>query len=138
MGPSKDSKLKKASSILREVIPRMSQLDIPITPENYHVWYEYLEGDDQGLKSEIDGLVASREKFTSKINHGLYARYIYKSPEELLKNYQRDMQKLVRGLVEKIQGMTENTQQFSGALDKYHKVLQDDPDVDAITDLLDT
>lgn len=136
MNKSKENKLKNANGILREVIPRMSQLEVPITPENYHVWYEYLQGENTDLKKEIDGLLASREKFTSKVNHALYARHIYKSPEELLSSYQQDVQKLVKSLVKRIKGMTENTQQFSGSLEKYQNVLQEDPDVDTITDLI--
>ena len=39
-----NAKLVKTANLLREAIPKMSQLNIPLTPENYHVWYEYTMG----------------------------------------------------------------------------------------------
>lgn len=52
-----NEKLVKTANLLREAIPKMSQLNIPLTPENYHVWYEYTMGGSPELNKAIDKLL---------------------------------------------------------------------------------
>ena len=136
MTASSNSKITKTANLLREAIPRMSKLDIPLTPENYHVWYEYTMGTNVELGHAIDELLREGRKFTSQVNNELYSTYISKAPEDLLKAYQQDMQKLVTSLFEKINGMTRKTQSFSGALEEYQSVLQENPDIDTVAGLI--
>lgn len=130
------TKLKKTANLLREAIPKMSQLDIPLTPENYHVWYEYTMGSDPQLNVTIDTLLSSNTKFTAKVNNELYSNFIKKSQEEMLQNFQQEVQKLVSKLLAKLDGMAQKTQSFSGTLEKYNSVLQEDPDINTITGLI--
>lgn len=130
------TKLKKTASLLREAIPKMSQLDIPLTPENYHVWYEYTMGSDPQLNVTIDTLLSNKTKFTAKINGELYSNFIKKSQDEMFRNFQLEVQTLVSKLMAKLDGMTKKTQNFSGTLEKYSSVLQEDPDIDTITGLI--
>ena len=129
-------KLKKSTNLLRETLPRMSQLNIPLTPENYHTWYEYTMGEKPELKKAIDALLASGSTFTSKINNELYNTYINPSPEESLQSYQKEVQKLVTTLLEKISNLTQDTQAFSGSLEHYSEQLKDAPDLGAVTGLV--
>jgi len=129
-------KLKKSVNLLRETIPRMNQLQIPLTPENYHTWYEYTMGRYDELNQEIDSLIESGTKFTSKVNNALYNTYINISPEEALLSYQSDIQKLVSTLLDKINSMTESTQNFSGTLEKHKTKLVEKPDITAIACLI--
>lgn len=131
-----NTKITKSANLLREAIPRMSKLNIPLTPENYHVWYEYTMGTNDELSHAINGMLNEDKKFTSQVNKALYDTYVAKAPEDLLKAYQQDVQKLVSKLVEKINGMTRKTQSFSGALEKYQGVLNDNPDIDTVTGLI--
>jgi diguanylate cyclase len=136
MSTSANTKLKKTANLLREAIPRMSQLNIPLTPENYHVWYEYTMGDNPELSRTIDSMLSKGEKFTAKLNQELYSTYIQLSPEKLLKDFKDDIQKLVSQLLQKIQSVETSTQKYSSSLDKYHRILQEDPDIDIVTSLI--
>jgi len=128
-----NEKLVKTANLLREAIPKMSQLNIPLTPENYHVWYEYTMGASTELNKAIDKLLKDGTKFTSSINHELYNTYIYQAPEE---SFQNDVKKLVTTLFEKITGMTKKTQNFSTSLEKYNDTLKSDPNIDTIANLI--
>ncbi len=129
-------KLEKSANLLRETIPRMSQLQIPLTPQNYHIWYEYTMGSKQDLNRAIDDLLENGCKFTSKINNELYNTHINPAPATELKSYQQQVQSLVTTLMDKISMLTKNTQRFSGNLETYTGVLRDDPDIDSITRLI--
>jgi len=133
MANAGNAKLKKTANLLREAIPKMSQLNIPLTPENYHVWYEYTMGGCLELNKAIDKLLKDGTTFTSTINQELYSSYIYQAPEE---SFQQSVQKLVTTLFEKITGMTQKTQNFSTSLEKYNDVLKRDPDIDTIASLI--
>lgn len=136
MASSNNPKLEKTANLLREAIPIMSKLKIPLTPENYHVWYKYTMGGNPVLNKTIDEMIEHGTNFTSKVNYELHKAHIYQPPEKLLKSSQQDLQKLVARLFEKINGMTKKTQVFSSSLEKYNDVLQTDPDIDTITDLI--
>ncbi len=133
MANSSNAKLIKTANLLREAIPKMSQLNIPLTPENYHVWYEYTMGSSLELNRAIDKLLQDGTTFTKEINQELYSTHIYKAPEE---SFQQSIQKLVTTLFEKITGMTKKTQSFSTSLEKYNDVLKRDPDIDTIANLI--
>lgn len=133
MANAGNAKLVKTANLLREAIPKMSQLNIPLTPENYHVWYEYTMGSCLELNRTIDKLLKDNTTFTPDINQELYNTHIYRPPEE---SFQQSIQKLVTTLFEKITGMTKTTQSFSTSLEKYNDVLKHDPDIDTIADLI--
>lgn len=130
------SRLEKTANLLREAIPRMSQLNIPLTPENYHTWYEYTTGDIAELNSAIDELIDKGEKFTSKVNSELYFTYVNKPQDKAIKPLQLDLKQLVSKLLGNLGGMTHETQVFSASLEKYNTVLHKEPDLNAITDLI--
>jgi len=131
-----NAKLIKTANLVREAIPKMSQLNIPLTPENYHVWYEYTMGNSIELNKAIDKLLSNGAKFTSKVNQELYSAHIYQSPEESLSSFQQDIQKLASVLFEKVTGMTKDTQNFSSSLEKHNNALQENPDIETITRLI--
>ena len=136
MVSSNSTQLEKTANLLREAIPLMSKLKIPLTPENYHVWYTYTMGGNPELNKTIDELLEHGKEFTSKVNYELHKAYVYQPPEKLLNSSQQDLQNLVARLFEKLNGMTKNTQHFSSTLEKYNDVLQTDPDIDTVTDLI--
>jgi len=133
MATVNNDKLIKTANLLREAIPKMSQLNIPLTPENYHVWYEYTMGSSLELNKAIDKLLKDGSKFTNAVNQELYSTHIYQAPEE---SFQKGIQKLVSTLFEKITGMTKKTKSFSSSLEKYNEVLKRDPDIDTIASLI--
>jgi len=128
--------LERTTNLLRETIPIMSKLKIPLTPENYHVWYKYTAGDNLELNKTIDELLENGTEFTSKVNRELHKTHVFQAPEKSLKSSQQDVQKLVATLFEKINGMTRSTRSFSSTLEEYNNVLQADPDIDTLTDLI--
>lgn len=136
MAASTNIKLEKSANLLRETIPKMSQLKIPLTPENYHTWYEYSLGRHKDLTQEINNLINSGTKFTSKINSDLYNTHIHIPPGEELHSFQEDVQNLVGSLLSKISSLTQNTQNFSGTLEKYSTELSDNPDISTVANLV--
>lgn len=70
----KDS-VNDTTEIARKALLTMSRHEIPVTPENYRVWYEYMIGSHEELNREIDGCVAAGARFDDTWNRQLYEKY---------------------------------------------------------------
>ena len=60
----------------RKVIIEMGLGKVLLTPENYHLWYEYIIGANTALVKDINALKAAKRPFTEKVNQALYRRHI--------------------------------------------------------------
>ena len=69
----------QAVKYLKLALPQMNRHKIPVTPQNYSVWYEYSSGRNPTLIAEIDTLINSQKSFTPSLNDHLYEQYIAKS-----------------------------------------------------------
>lgn len=72
----------QAVDIARKAIPLMSERNIPITPQNYFVWYEYFDGARQDLKKTLDELINAETEFDDKLNYEIYNRFFGRSHSE--------------------------------------------------------
>ncbi len=70
------SETELSAKILRHAVPKMSELKVPVTPDNYAVWYEYYKGINLDLKRAIDGLLSTNVSFTPDVSSSLYKKYI--------------------------------------------------------------
>lgn len=129
--------VETSAEILRQAVPQMSALDIPVTPENYTVWYEYFLGINLDLKRAIDGLLANKVVFTFEVNQGLYSNFIQEHSPEIIENVQVETQIIIGSLLNKISLLSSGTEQFSQVLEKLGNELNDADDVASIQAMLD-
>lgn len=57
------------------VLATMRDAGVQLTPENYHVWFAYVGGENGALNSQIDRVRESGQPFTQEINGRLYAEF---------------------------------------------------------------
>ena len=120
------TQLIQSVQFLRLTIPRMKNLKIPITPENYSVWYEYSSGRTLELNKAIDDLLNNGQEFTSEINRNLYDTYISsRIPQNLLGGIQSETENLLLRLLSELEIMRNGTNHFSDVLKASTKGLED-------------
>ena len=124
--------LEHTTHILHLALPKMSALAIPVTPENYAIWYDYFAETNLNLKRAIDGLIANDVKFTPEVNLGLYNRFIEERSPEIIENVQIETQILINSLVSKIELLGEGTQNFSANLSDFGAKLATQPNADEL------
>jgi diguanylate cyclase len=61
-----DDSPKAVTEIAKNVILNAAERSIPLTPENFHVWFEYFLGSNKELKAAIDELIASGKAFPKR------------------------------------------------------------------------
>lgn len=95
----------------------MKELNIPITPQNYAVWYEYSGGQNRELNQSIDHLLDEGKAFTEEINDDLYQNYIgTNSASKMLSNVQSETERLLFQLLTDLELVRNGTEQFSEIL----------------------
>lgn len=132
------SETELSAKILRHAVPRMSELNIPVTPDNYAVWYEYFRGVNLDLKRAIDSLVASRTHFTAEVNAGLYNDFIREKSPEVIESVQVETQILINNFMTRLSEVTVGTAQFNLSLNEFQHNLSQDPDPKTLEHLIDT
>ncbi|WP_297894185.1 GGDEF domain-containing protein [Shewanella sp.] len=135
--PAENTELDAAAQILRLAVPQMSALGIPVTPENYTVWYEYFSGMNLDLNRAIDGFIANHVLFTKEVNTSLYKNFIQEKSPEVIENVQIETQILINSLLSKIAQLNQGTVAFSGSLAEFGIKLQSSPDLNTLNQLVD-
>ncbi len=128
----KQTELIQSVQFLRLTIPRMKNLNIPITPENYAVWYEYSSGRTLELNRAIDDLLNSGAEFTDEVNRELYDTYISdRIHSSLLGSIQSDTESLLIKLLHELESMQDGTERFSKVLEDSAITLENNPTPEA-------
>lgn len=130
--------LETAAEILRKAVPQMSALDIPVTPENYNVWYEYYLGVNLDLKRAIDGLLANKVVFSFEVNQGLYHNFIQEHSPEIIENAQVETQIIISSLLNKISHISSGTEQFSQSLTAVSQEVKNSTSLESLQKTLDS
>jgi diguanylate cyclase len=110
--------IETTQSYLRIAIPMMSRYKIPITPQNYDVWYQYVSGNNGELKEVIDTILKDDKPFTEEVNDMLYHKYCAEIDEGAVKRLQGDLKKILNSVLGELASMT-------GKAEKYNNVLTD-------------
>jgi diguanylate cyclase len=132
-----ESKLITSVQHLKLTLPRMRNLNIPITPENYAVWYEYSSGRTLELNKSIDDLLNSGATFTEEINRNLHDAYIKEPlPSNLLSSIQSDTEHLLIRLLRELDSMRVGTEHFSNVLAEGARNLESDTNVQVLAALV--
>jgi diguanylate cyclase len=121
-----DDELKTTTAIAKRVLPKMAEWKIPMTPENYHLWFEYSIGSNQELTSDIDEIIASKKHFTSEVNKRLYDEYLgNEQNKRLIEQVQKETQKIFKRIVDDILITNESTSDYGQKLKAYAQQLDE-------------
>ena len=127
-----------SAKILRHAVPKMSELNIPVTPVNYAVWYEYYLGINLDLKRAIDGLISNGITFCMEVNDGLHKNFIQEKSAEVIENVQIETQIIINALFSKVSRLTQGTASFSDTLSDFSQELKQKPDVEVLNTLVNS
>lgn len=131
------SPLNTTKEIAKNVLLRMSEHAIPLTPENYHVWFEYCIGSNEELVREINTTISTKNAFTTDINDTLYNIYFGKAREERIAGeIQKETQKILKEVLDKVLNTTDDTAQYSNKLKSYSQKLNTAQDLSEIKHLM--
>ncbi len=110
--------VETSSEYLRLALPFMSRYRVPVTPENYAVWYQYVAGTNVPLKEAIDALVAAEEQIDEEVTADLFRKFV--DPTDLSRF--EEAQQVLRSLAETV---TSSLVSANGEVSKYEESLKE-------------
>jgi diguanylate cyclase len=117
---------------VRLAIPLMTKYDIPITPENYAVWYIYVSGTNSELNRTIDAICTEGKPFTDEINEKLHHHFCTDGDETELKKLREDLRQILVTILGQVADLTGQTQKYELFIANSIDVLTDDASVDDV------
>ncbi len=89
-----NSRMHASAEYLRLALPLMSRYEIPVTPENYAVWYAYVAGTSTELSTIIDQLVANDEAIDEATTQRLYRDILRDDDVEKMTHVQQSLRQI--------------------------------------------
>ncbi|MDX1451860.1 MAG: GGDEF domain-containing protein [Oleiphilaceae bacterium] len=135
--PNSDgSDISKAVALLKRTLPEMNRRNIATTPENYAVWYEYVNGENHELISAIEELEANRTAMTSEVHRELYNRFIASAREAAVNKLSESVREVINELLSKIGSEGEGLSRYSHNLHQFSTQMDAANDADEIRSLI--
>ncbi len=130
--------LETTAEIVKKILPKMGEHKVPITPQNYRVWYEYYRGTNRELRKEVNSIIKARKQFTHELNHYLYAKYFGDDyTKEVLRDVQSKTINVLKNFLEQVLATTITTSDYETKLEKYSEQLNRAEDLTEIQDILE-
>jgi len=121
-----EMEIKASMEIARKVLHRMAEFDIPFTPPNYQVWFEYYVGTNEKLVRDIDRIIESSVRFTPKLNHELHEKHFgIEENTRVLKQIERQTREILKGCLEQLIATTSSNRDHTEKLKVYRRKLDE-------------
>ncbi len=129
--------IEESAGYVRLALPLMSRYDIPTTPRNYTVWYDYVAGTNLALREAVDAIIESGEPFTEETNERLYRRYCAEGDEEALKELRENLKEILVQVFREVAEMTDQAGRYEAIVSKSVDKLTDEVSLHDIRRVVD-
>lgn len=124
--------LTQAVQYLKLTLPEMSKREIPTTPENYAVWYEYTAGTNVELKQKINSLIKNNSTFSDKLNNDLYAQFIENGQQVAADEIRDSVRKIINELLLQVSDEESSLGGYAKSLESFSEKVSDTADSNTI------
>ena len=110
--------MEKSAEFLRLALPYMTRYRIPVTPQNYAVWYTYVSGANAALTGAIDAIIAQQRDLDETTTETLYRQFLDPADGSRLEKTRSTVQALV-------EEVSRSLSMAHGEVDRYQSSLRD-------------
>jgi diguanylate cyclase len=128
--------VEEIANYVRLALPLMSKHNIPVTPKNYAVWYEYVSGTNNELCLTIDNMLEKKEIFSEEQNEILYKRFCAEKDEEELRKLREDLQRVLVSVISEVSGLSGQTEKYETLISKSVDQLSEDTSAEKIKNVV--
>lgn len=123
--------IEKCYTYARLALPLMSEHGIPVTPRNYAVWYEYVSGNEEVLKT-LNAMIEKGEKFPEERNEVLYKRFCSEKDENELRKFREEIQQVMVTMLAEVAALSGETEKYGSSVSNSMEHLSEDASVEEI------
>jgi len=114
---SKDT-FAQSAAYLKQAVPLMIKYQIPTTPDNYHLWYNYVSASMPELNQAIDQAVKLQGTCSLTTCERLYHQYLAAQDEKQMEAMKLNLAAMANELGHSMQDAISDTGMFQDMLDK--------------------
>ncbi|BFM48262.1 GGDEF domain-containing protein [Marinomonas sp. THO17] len=131
---------KEANQLMRSAIPLMVKLDIPPTPYNYGIWYQYASNSNPKLNQVVDRAIRRFGSLPAFVSKELFNEFIMSEDIKQSDEQHASLNHLTETLSEESVSITKELSIFNQSLKDARNALNNSPDqkrLEQIATLLD-
>jgi diguanylate cyclase len=128
----KDTEMKyshsnqKAAEYLRLTLKELGEYNLPATPSNYAVWYEFFARVNPSLNEALEGYLGKTNKISQEMSYQLYLEHIINYDEVLTKKLNADFQEIVKEVLNDVSSAGGDVSHFGRYLTDFSKRFEND------------
>ena len=123
-------------TILKTVLPLMSRHGVPTIPENYMVWYEFVQATNPDLVADVDGRIQQGVGFPPAFCQQLHEKYFVEPIREEVREIQSAMREAMGAVLVQLKDLDDDLGEFGAMLDDTGASLVRDPTREELTTLV--
>lgn len=126
------------TAVARKVLLMMSKYEIPLYPENYMVWFDYVIGANKEMETDINRIIRDGGPFSDEINDELYQRHFGNDDSRLkmVADAQKEIQKILKDVLDEILYTQDFTSDYRGKLEGFTAQLKEVKELDEIHEIV--
>lgn len=128
--------IREAAEHLRHAVPLMMRYQIPPTPYNYALWYDYVRGTDARLKSTLDQLVEQIGTCPPELSEELFLKFIVGEDLARHERSRETVSSLVSEMARNIRQSAKRTRRFQEEVNQQINRLANNQDSSTISSVL--
>ncbi|WP_042013582.1 GGDEF domain-containing protein [Aeromonas fluvialis] len=114
---SKDT-FAQSAAYLKQAVPLMIKYQIPTTPDNYHLWYNYVSASMPELNQAIEQAIKQQGTCSLTTCERLYHQYLAAQGEQQMEAMKLNLAAMASELSHSMQDAISDTGMFQNMLDK--------------------
>ena len=130
--------VETSSEYLRMALPLLSKYRIPVTPQNFTVWFDYVAGRSSALCEMIDALIAKKAPINVEVTQDLYERFYGDSAQLGVIAAQERVESILSALFTSLSKADDEAVRYEQALSKCGDELDEDISVDQLGEIVST
>ncbi|MFT6122031.1 MAG: diguanylate cyclase [Oleiphilaceae bacterium] len=128
--------ISKAIALLKQTLPEMNKRNIPTTPDNYAIWYEYVSGKNTKLVDAIHVLDKQHASFSDNVLRELYITHIANAHQAAVNQLSASVKKIINDFLTKIASEGEGLSNYAHTLSDFSKKVEGVDDINDIKHLI--
>ena len=128
--------ISTAAKHARSAIELMEQHKVPASPDNFAVWYAYVNGTNPNLVKAIDDIITKGVSFTKAINEDFFKKFCDAEAQQELGEMRRRIEGAVAKVVEYMGSAISGATQYGSSLEEFSGKLAEPHSPDEMSSLV--
>jgi diguanylate cyclase len=129
---------EQSAELLRMVLPLMARHSAGFHPLSYSVWYEYVSGCNQGLRSAVDARLAQNSLLNDRDVEALFDAHVAMRDLDSSARMRNDIARLVKHVEGVAVEAGQEVHHYGEELDGYRERLMDDSGKESIVEVVES